>query len=446
MRTYNYQIFLLLSIIFSGFGFSQPKEEDNTTTTEIEDFFYKAIEQRAVENYDKAIEYIEKCIELAPENDVFYYELGKNKTDLKRYFEAEQAFLKATELNANERWYWNGLYEVYYQNKDYKKAIEVAKKITVFAPNFKENLVLLYIFTNQKEKALQQINEIEKEGVLSSKVSFYKKQLLKTTINTNHKETDLLQAIKQEPKKEENYINLMLFYSKSNQENKAIEIAEKLAKEIPKSEWSYISLFKFYLNKNEDEKAIEALFKVLENETINIKIKHKLFNELLIFSANSPIKINVLEKAIAILSTDKTINVNKEVAKFYFTKNNYTKTIFFLEKILAENPNDWESIVLLLETLSLTNDYEVLANRAIIFIDSFPTQPQLYFYAGYANYKQNNNKEAIRYLEEGIDFLIENKPLEIQFNELLATLYTAEKNTKKSAYYKAQVQKIKNKK
>ena len=144
--------------------FAQENPEDIALAEDkTENNFYESVKQRAIENYDKAIVAIEKCIQIDNTNPVFYHELGKNYLDLKQYPQAEKAFQKAVDLNPKERWYWNGLYDVYYQTKEYQKAIPVVQKLIEFDSNLKEDLISLYMYTNQRDKALEVLKQMEKE-------------------------------------------------------------------------------------------------------------------------------------------------------------------------------------------------------------------------------------------------------------------------------------------
>ncbi|BCY27961.1 tetratricopeptide repeat protein [Flavobacterium okayamense] len=409
----------------------------------VENNFYDAIKQRAIENYDKAIIAIQKCIDKQPNTAAFHYELGKNYLDSKQYAEAEQAFQKATELDPSQRWYWNGLYDVYYATKDYQKSIKIVQKLIEFDEHLKEDLVSLYVYTNQKDKALQLIEEIESKAVLSANMEYYKLRLLEDS-KSNKDERALITAIIKNPKSEQNYIDLMALYSQQNREDKAIEVAKDLAIEIPNSEWSSISLFKLYLNEDNGTAAANELLKVLENPKVTLGLKHRFLNEFLIYSANSTQYDSQLNRAVDILSDDKTINVAKEVAKFYYNKRNYEKTSFFLEKALANEPNDWESVDLLLDNLVNAKNYEELGNRAVIFIDLFPSQPKLYYFAGYAENKKQNYKQAIEYLETGLEFVVEDIALERYFAIQLAEAYAESGNKKKSDYYVSKVNELTN--
>jgi tetratricopeptide (TPR) repeat protein len=146
---------------------------DNQT----EDNFYEALKQRGIENYDKAIVAIQKCLEKEPKNPAFLYELGKNQLDLKNYVDAEISFKSAIEFDSKQRWYWNGLYDIYYQTKDFQKSIPVVQKLIEFDPNMREDLVSLYMNTNQKDKALALLKEMQASSHLTSTMEFYKLKL-----------------------------------------------------------------------------------------------------------------------------------------------------------------------------------------------------------------------------------------------------------------------------
>ena len=113
---------------------------------------------------------------------------------------------------------------------------------------------------------------------------------------------------------------MIFLYYKSNQEDKALEVAQKLEKEIPTSDWAQVSLFKFHLNNNDGLKAVNAMNIVLASEKIDNKLKHRILNEFLIFTKNNPQFDKDLDHAIGYFSKDKEVKVAKEIGKFYQSK------------------------------------------------------------------------------------------------------------------------------
>lgn len=427
---------LLMACCTQQLVFAQENPEDIALADDrTEDNFYESLKQRAIENYDKAIIAIEKCITNDPANPVFYHELGKNYLALKQYPQAEQAFQKAVDLNPNERWYWNGLYDVFYQTKDYLKSIPIVQKLITFDKNMQEDLVSLYMYTNQREKALALLKDMEKEMVLTKTMEFYKLKIQESNAYAKPEKNELEKAIEKYPKEEQNYIELMMLYSNSNQEEKAFEVAKKLAKEIPNSDWALVSLFKFYLLENNGKEASEALLNVLKNDKVDMKIKQRMLNEFLLFVVKTNTFEPELMQAVDYVSYDTSINTPLEIGKFYFNKQLYDKAVIYFEKGLKKDPEDFNTVVLLIKTYENLQNFEALARLTEDYIELFPTQVNLYYYAGLANNKVTNYKKAISYLELGLEFLVEDVALEIEFYQQLAVAYKNLGDSKKEELY-----------
>jgi tetratricopeptide (TPR) repeat protein len=426
--------FLLFS--FGSFSHAQENPEDIALVdNQTEDNFYEALKQRGIENYDKAIVAIQKCLEKEPKNPAFLYELGKNQLDLKNYADAEISFKSAIEIDSKQRWYWNGLYDIYYQTKDFQKSIPVVQKLVEFDPNMREDLVSLYMNTNQKDKALVLLKEMEASSHLTSTMEFYKLKLEESNEFAKPKKESLEEAIKKNPKYEQNYIDLIVLYSSFNQEDKAFEVAKQLEKEIPNSDWAHVSLVKFHLNNNDGTNASKSMFKVLGNDKIDLKIKHRIFNEFLIFAIKNPIFFNDVDAAIPYFDNDKEIAVAKEVAKFFWKKGDLEKAIYYFEKAIKKNPEDVESINYYLEVIYQKQDFQLLSKKATDLSELYPTQANYYYYAGFGYNQMKNFKKAKELLENGLDFVVENKTLEANFyKQLIISCENLNDNAKKQLY------------
>lgn len=379
---------------------------------QLENNFYEAMKQRGIENYDKAIVAIQKCIEKDPKNAAFQYELGKNYLSQKNYVEAESAFKKAVELDNKQRWYWNGLYDVYYQTRDFQKSIPIVEKLIEFDANLKEDLVSLYMNTNQHGKALELLTQMEASSKLTSRMEFYKLKIQEANGFAKPQKEQLEEAIKKHPKVEQNYIDLIVLYTSFNQEDKAFEVAKQLEKEIPNSDWAHVSLVKFHLNSNDGENASKSMFKVLDNDLVDLKIKHRVFNEFLIFAVKNPTYLKDIDKAIPYFDNDREINVAKELAKFFWKKDDLEKTVFYFDKGLKKNPEDVEAMELYLEVLIQKQDFQLVTRKAEDFLESFPTNVGFYLYAGMGYNQLKEYKKAKTVLENGLDFVVEFNPSE----------------------------------
>ena len=435
-------VFLLFS--FGNQLFAQQNPEDIALVeNKTEDYFFEALAQRGIENYDKAIVAIQKCLEKEPKNAAFLYELGKNQLDAKDYVAAETTFKSAVEIDNKQRWYWNGLYDVYYQTKSFEKAIGVVQKLIEFDPNMREDLVSLYMNTDQKEKALHLLKEMEASSHLTKTMEFYKLKLESSKEFASPKKETLEKGIKEHPKYEQNYIDLISLYLSFNQEEKAFEVARVLEKEIPNSDWAHVSLVKFYLASNDGINASKSMFKVLMNSKIDLKIKHRVFNEFLIFAVKNPTFFTDVDAAIPYFDNDPEIAVAKEVAKFFWKKSDLNKAIYYFEKAIKKSPDDIESLNYFLEVLQQKQDYQRLVVKATECIELFPTQPNYYFYAGLGYNQLKNYKKAKENLENGLDFVIEDLKLEANFYEQLVISCEFLNDLKAKQLYASKLKQIK---
>ena len=402
---------------------------------EFEDSFYESLKQKGIENYDKAIIELEKCLKIQPNNATIYFELGKNYLEQKEYKKAYESFEKATKIDPNNRWFWVGMYDVCYENKEFEKAIPIVLKLIEFKKEYKEELVSLYMNTDQYDNALELINELNDQVGKLEMREIYKSEILQDPKFHSAERVNLLEQIKKNPKEESNYIALIFLYNKNNQEELAQQIAKKLELEIPNSDWAKVSLFKLYLKNNDGENAVKAMNFVLGSMKIDQKIKHRIFNEFLLFIKDKPQFDSDLEKAVSYFDTDKSIEVAKELGKFYHNKKNWEKAIRFYEIQLKKIPDELETALLLFECYTEKGNFDVIEKKVETFIQIYPTQPQFYYYLGLAYNQKGAYKKAKDVLESGLDFVVDNPKLEINFNIQLGEAYNGLGDLKKKEYY-----------
>jgi len=436
IKIYCILFFGMIIISNSLVAQNEPIKEVVTMDDGFEDLFYEAIQQRSIENYDKAILALEKGKAIQPENPVIYFELGKNYLAQKKYKEAYDNFEKVTKMDPNNRWAWVGMYDICYNTQDFNQAIVIVEKLIPFKEDYKEDLTSLYMKTQQFDKALDLINELNAKFGKSDKRELYKADILKEAKYQSSEKFNLLNQIKKFPKEESNYIALIYLYSQSNQEEKALEIAQKLEKEIPTSDWAQVSLFKFYLNNNDGDNAVKAMNIVFPSKKIDSKIKHRMLNEFLLFTKNNPKYETDLDKALAYFDNDKEVRVAKEIGKFYYSKANWDKAIKYFEMHLMDSEDDVETQLLLMQAYTENQQFEVLAKKADNLTQLFPTQPQFYYYAGLAYNQLKNFKKAASILDSGLDFVVDDEALEINFMIQLGEAYAGLGDTiKKEKYF-----------
>ena len=417
-------VFLVLQCNSALLWAQTEPEEIKLDTDQFQEFFYESLLQKGIENYDKAIVALEKAMKIKPNDATVYYELGKNYLALKEYKNAYNSFESATKIDPKNKWFWIGMYDVSYETKNFTQGITVINKLIEFDPKYKEDLTSLYMGTNQFEKALVLIQELDETYGKTDRRELYKIQILSQGKFQNIEITNLEHLIIKNPQEEANYISLIFLYSKNNEEAKAFETVQKLEKAIPNSEWAQVTLFKNYLDSNDAPKAIKAMNIVLASAKIDSKIKHRIVNEFLIFTDKNPQYSADLEKAVGYFDKDTAVDVAKEIGKFFHAKKQWDKAIHYYEKSVSKESVDVvETNLLLLQAHTEQKQFDVVAKKALVLIETFPTQPQFYYYTGLAYNQLQQFKKAKDLLEMGMDYVVENKELEINFNIQLGEAY-----------------------
>lgn len=447
-KTVSFFLFLVLLCNSASLLAQTEPESIVPDTDKFQDYFYESLKQKGIENYDKAITALEECLKLKPDNATVYYEMGKNYLASKNYVQGYTSFEKATQIDPKNKWFWVGMYEVSYQTQNYNQCFISVNKLIEFDPIYKEDLTSLYMNTQQFDKALVLINELNESIGKTDRREAYKKQILSQGNFQNGEIDNLISQIDKNPKEESNYISLIRLYLDNGDAKKAFEITKKLNAAIPNSAWAQVGMFKYHLDNREDQKAIQSMNIVLASSEIDPTVKHRILNEFLNFVNKNPQYGPDLEKAITYFDKDPNINVAKEIGKYFHSKKQWDKAIRYYELTLKNSSGeDLETNLLLLQAYVETKQFELVAKKASAMVETYPTQPQFYYYAGMANNQLQQFKKAKEMLEMGLDYLVNDVQLEINFNIQLGEAYSGlGDNKKKEEYFSKANQLLKNKK
>ena len=157
-------IFTFPQTTYAQIDYNKINQDDLGDVEDLQqEYFFEALKQKGIENYDRAAKALLKCLELDDSKSVYYYELGKNYNKLKNFGAAEDALKDAVKMEPDNEWYLDELYEVYAQQDDYDKAIKVVKQLVKYHPDYKEDLATLYVKTKNYNDALDVLDEMDAE-------------------------------------------------------------------------------------------------------------------------------------------------------------------------------------------------------------------------------------------------------------------------------------------
>lgn len=166
-------IFSLFVLLFSINSFSQdsiPEKVDLTEETELkfQQFFFKSLSEKSIGNYQKAIENLESCNQILPNDVTVFFEFSKNYLLLNNTLLANEYIERALAKDPKNTWLLKHVVAVNIQDKNFKEAIKNQQKLVEINPKEREFLVKLFVANQQINEASSLMNVLEKENVLSA--------------------------------------------------------------------------------------------------------------------------------------------------------------------------------------------------------------------------------------------------------------------------------------
>ncbi len=221
-------------------------------------------------------------------------------------------------------------------------------------------------------------------------------------------------------------------------------------------------LAKAYLLNNQLVLAEEYAIEAIQGESDNlwvlntlVKIRQRQGSTLEGIKDRIPYKNVLLKQNLALIyvkeeAYENALSVLKEMGSSPFSENLRLR----IQDSLAQKSEQKEKPIettepieenpLLQFTQELNNalagkDFEALNLKSEQAIENYPSQPYFYYVKGMALNKLSQPREAISYLEMGLDYLLEGDDLATKFYNELAFAYTAIGDTKKANMYLSKV-------
>ncbi len=435
---------LVPQISVAQVDYNKPPDDDlGNNTDAFQESFFEALKQKAIENHDRAIVALEKCIAIDNSQAILYYELGKNYNKLKNFGAAEDALKKAINKEPDNEWYLDELYEVYVLQKDYDKAIKTVKQLVKYHPDYKEDLASIYLRTKRYKEALKILDELDEELGVSDVRDLMRNQAYTATGNKKERIENLEERVDKDPNSEANYLKLIFRYSENNEKEKAFETAKKLLDINPKSQLVHLALYKFYLDENKPEKAIESMKIVLSSTKIKPESKIKVLADFVKFvSKNEAYEGELVAITSKLTETETTGKTFVEIAQYYLVKQDKVKALDYYERALKIEPNNFgilRNILLLHIDLGNDEKAEKLSDSSL---ERYPSQPVLYLINGVALNNLKRYEDAVESLETGLDYIIDSIKTEIDFYKQLSKAHTALNNLEKAKAFNEKVKKL----
>lgn len=167
-------LFLVFAFGFSSVAFGQSKvSEAERKDLEFQDCFFEALKQRAILNYSKAVDNLEKCSQLKDENVAVLFEFSKNYLLMERYFEATIFIDKSIRMEPDNVDLLRHKVNVFSAQQEFEKAVALQKKVVELKPIYRTELAQIYIQNENYDLAEEELKGAINDGDASVHTGYY---------------------------------------------------------------------------------------------------------------------------------------------------------------------------------------------------------------------------------------------------------------------------------
>ncbi len=377
-------------------------------------------------NLQDALKLFNDCRELDPSNAAVHYELG---TIYKLLGVNDLALANAkacAEAEPKNEWYQLLLVDCYDTQRQYGLAIKVREALVKNFPantEFREDLAIQYSKAGQYDKAFTIYESLEKVYGINEQISLNKIKLLKEQKKTKEVEAELLKLSASDKSESRYYSYLADFYMENHQLDKAKQMYDKILAIDPSNPTVNLALHDYYSSQGKNDEAFSHLKKAFQNPDLDVVTKASIagsFYKRSLEYNDVKTKNQGLELSGIILQVHPTApEANVVYADFMMLDGKPEKAARHYYLAAINDRRDYITWGKLLNLDYETGRYDSLERHSERAMEFFPSQPTNYLYNGVANIQLKNYKKAVLSLKDGMEFVVENKNLLLDFYKSL---------------------------
>ena len=405
------------------------EEQRGKLEYQYKNYFYSALKQKALENYNQAIDFFEKCIKLDKKRAAAYYEISKIYSYQEKFSESLKYAGTAYDLNPKNKWYAIFYAENLFSNKKFYESIKVYKNLIkqeVNNESYYIELALCYIYNNDLKSAIKTYNSLEDLKGINFYTSTQKYKIYLELEDLKNAARELELFLEENPYDIQVYEMLSDCYVLDNNFEKAFEVLKKLSELNPSAAGVHLTLSDYYFQNGNIEDYQKELKLAFKSKKLDAQTKIRKIVPLLtqVFESDSSNLNFVVELCEILVETHPEDEMSNYIyADLLRSTNNLEKSIIHYKKVVQINPNQqdaWIDLLFLELQKNMTDDLIIDSETAI---ELFPTNPTLYYLNALSYYLTEEYHKAIESINIGVHFVFDNPTLSSEMYSVLGNSY-----------------------
>ena len=154
------------------------KMQEEQQIISFDTFFFEALKQKTIGNFDKAIYALEECQDIDAKNVAVFFEFSKNYFELNKYTEAEYYATQALELEPKNIYVLRHLKEINLRQNDFEGAVVAQSLIVEQYPEEESELIFIFLRAGKIDEAKSVLIKLDAEDKLPDSFASIKQSLL----------------------------------------------------------------------------------------------------------------------------------------------------------------------------------------------------------------------------------------------------------------------------
>ncbi len=455
LRKYGFQLAAISSfaMLFYSCGTSKKtvaptkvnvvhKELTRDDRDEVMADYYEASKQRILGNYDRAIEVYKQCLKIQPDNAAANFQIA----DIYEFYKKPDSAIvyagRAAQIDPSNIWYQD-LYAQCLQDKGRFKDMEAVYEGLIKnhpdETDYYYKLALAQIELGEYEKAADTYDRVEvKLGGFSEEITKEKIKLYETVKDFTKAEAQIQSLIKFDTTNVQNYVELGDLYDLEGKHDESFKLYQSLEQRYPHEPSVRLALAEYYRAKKNDKKSFEELDAAFKEPGMDIDSKRRIllsFNS--VSNGHDSLEIEALELCSSMVQAHpNNPEAHRLYGDFLFREASYNEAREQYRYTVSEDSSKYLIWSQLMGCDIQLNDFTDLAKVSSSAMELFPNDPQAYLFNGVANNQKKNYTLAVTSLSKGVDYVVNDNALLLEFYSALGDVYNSLKryNASDSAF------------
>lgn len=400
----SFFLFFLLSCLIQACRTSQQNTSSLSLTDEqlrrYEYYYLEATRLKLQRNYDASFEMLQHCLAINPNASSALYELAQYYIYINQVSQGKTALEKAVKNAPDNYWYCQALVNLYQQQKETEKAIELLEKMAVNFPNKIDplyNLLDIYNHLKEYDKVIALLDRVEARTGKSEQLSMEKFRVYQQKKDELNAFREIETLIAEYPQDVRYQVILGDAYMQIGKQQEAYDIYKKVLTEDPDNAMANYSLAVYYEQTEQTERYEQQINSLLLNKKVDndtrFNVFRKFITESLQTNQDSTCVIALCDKIMRQEPDDARLPML--YAQYLFAKKMNDEAIPVLRQVLDIEPIYTVARMTLLGEAVRRDDNVDVIQLCEAGVEANPEMLEFYYYLSIAYIQAERTDDVI---------------------------------------------------